>query len=121
MRADYDLRVELSDICLKDVLKVRTNMLAASRELDRCELLLVVFLKCRPKLCNEVGGRDSKRFDIYFQSFSMKSVPGDLEREIGVPAITSASLKEVSGGLRGSNYWTYLSWRCPFHERRDCG
>jgi hypothetical protein len=41
-----------------------TDMLAASRQLDCCELFLVVFLKRGSELGDEARGFDCKSFDV---------------------------------------------------------
>lgn len=46
---------------------VLTDRLTASRQLDRCELSLVVFLKSRTKLGYKVRGVDRKGFDVCFR------------------------------------------------------
>jgi len=40
-------------------------MLAASRKLDSCELLLIVFFERWSKLRYKIWARDRKSFDIY--------------------------------------------------------
>lgn len=78
------------------VCEVQTNILAATRQFDGCELLFVVFLECRAKLGYEVGAFDRESFDIYCNIFRIK---GPALGVVFVPAMTSASLRFVSSFL----------------------
>lgn len=94
-----------------------TDKLAATRQLDCCELLLVVFLEGRAKLGHERGAFDRERLDIYGRRSETRST---VFRGYAVPAMTSASLEFISNSLKHGYEWAYLSrWRA-FHKGGHC-
>lgn len=113
MRADYDLHSLSADVRQSSK---KSNILAATRQLDCRELLFVVLLECWTELGNKFGRIEGKGLDV-----CEKDLADDCRQRAYwyIPAITSASLGNVSGALLelfGDG--TYLSWWCTLHE---CG
>ena len=105
------------------VVRADKDRLAASWQLHRGELLLVVLLECRSKLFHEVGLRAREGLDVCSRAVSVEAERAGSRVGLNLPATTSESYAregtDVSFVARdGPVVGAYLSGGSISHEGR---